>query len=524
MARAQPRACTRGPWKVLLLGAAVLAVSSPAGGDRLPAQAASAPPTTPPPSRQMAEGQATVPNILFILLDDMREDGVMNVPEVLPKTKRWLVDGGTTFTQGFVTSPLCCPERATVWSGRLPHNTEVFDNYTGDNLDRDWITPRYLRDAGYRTALVGKFITDWKFRYVPPHFDDYAAFQGGYVDHSFWVKEPGAADHHTEKAPYTTDYIGEKAAEFIGAYEAADDQPWFMQVAPHAPHSNKVEGKAEGCDLEKAYTWREGDGERPIAPWQPTPAVTVEGGPNGRAEKADKAPFLRGKDFTERCGAVTHEGHMRTLFAADDMVEVMMTALEANGELADTLVIFTSDNGFSWNERGATSKGLPYTEHVKVPFLVRWDGVFPAGAVDSRLVSGEDFLPTYLEAAGSTPPQLGHPLDGRSFLPGAPGRDVKYLEFGPVGRPSPTTYQGHLGIPSWASLRSPAWQYVEYYESHDNSTVHYREYYDLVADPWQLDNLLADGDPANDPDVAGLSAEVHRLWTCAGTTGANPCR
>lgn len=194
---------------VLLIGAALLVVSSPVDEDPLPAQASS----------------ARAPNILFVLLDDMREDGVMNVPEVLPQTKRWLVDGGTTFSQGFVSSPLCCPERATVWSGRLPHNTEVFDNYTGDNLDHDWITPRYLRDAGYRTALVGKFITDWKFRYVPPHFDDYAVFQGGYVDNRFWVKEPGAADHHTERAPYTTDYIGEKAAALIAAYEARDDQP-----------------------------------------------------------------------------------------------------------------------------------------------------------------------------------------------------------------------------------------------------------------------------------------------------------
>ena len=84
--------------------------------------------------------------------------------------------------QAYTTTSLCCPERATIWSGRYEHNHRVVDNESGDNLDRDWISPRYLQDAGYTTALVGKFITDWKFRYEPPHFDQYAAFQGGYID------------------------------------------------------------------------------------------------------------------------------------------------------------------------------------------------------------------------------------------------------------------------------------------------------------------------------------------------------
>src|SRR5688500_5661067 len=127
------------------------------------------------------------PNILFVLLDDARYEGIVDRAGVLPKTKRWLVEGGTNFDRGYATTSLCCPERATIWSGRLPHNHRVFDNATGDNLDRDWISPRYLRDAGYRTALVGKFLTDWVFRYEPPHFDQYAAFQGGYVDAPFRV-------------------------------------------------------------------------------------------------------------------------------------------------------------------------------------------------------------------------------------------------------------------------------------------------------------------------------------------------
>src|SRR4051794_21868677 len=180
------------------------------------------------------------PNILFILMDDMRSDGVMNVPAVLPKTKHWLADAGTTFTNAFTTTSLCCPDRATIWSGRFEHNHGVVDNYSGDNLDRDWIEPRYLQDAGYRTALVGKFITDWNWRYEPPHFDYLAAFQGGYIDARFMVKSPDDAKSHAERAPYSTDWIGEKAASFIGQMDAHDDQPWFMQVSPHAPHQEQT--------------------------------------------------------------------------------------------------------------------------------------------------------------------------------------------------------------------------------------------------------------------------------------------
>src|SRR5581483_47164 len=171
------------------------------------------------------------PNILFILMDDMRSDGVMNNPAVLPKTKHWLADAGTTFTNAFANTSLCWPDRATIWSGRFEHNHGVVDNYSGDNLDHEWIEPRYLHDAGYTTALVGKFITDWNFRYEPPHFDQFAAFQGGYTDSRFMVKDLGDAKRRTETAPYSTDWIGQKAAAYVDGMGRLG-KPWFMQVAP----------------------------------------------------------------------------------------------------------------------------------------------------------------------------------------------------------------------------------------------------------------------------------------------------
>jgi arylsulfatase A-like enzyme len=464
------------------------------------------------------------PNILFFMFDDMRYEGVIDNPAVLPKTKRWLLDGGVNFTQAFTTTPLCCPDRATMWSGLLAHNHGVVDNYAGDNLDRDWIAPRYLRDAGYNTALVGKFITDWNWRYEPPHFDDLAVFQGGYTEPRFMVRNKGDEKIHTERGGYSTEWIGLKAADFIDRFEARDDQqPWFMQVSPHAPHQEQTAPGPDSCNLQKMYTWPAKYDSAPIPPWKPTPAEQIEGGPNGKAEKQDKAPWVRGHNFTHKCGQVTYDGAMKTLMVADDMVDTVMTRLQERGELANTLILLGTDNGYSWNERGMTSKSAPWTEHVQSPLLVRWDGVFPPGTTDERLVGTEDYLPTYLDAAGYTPPQVGHPFDGRSFLPGRPARTEKYLEYGPVLRPSPKGYKGHRGIPAWASLRTKQWQYIEFYEKNNNTDVNWREYYDLVADPWELNNLLADKEPGNDPDVTALSARLQKATGCAGTAGANPC-
>jgi arylsulfatase A-like enzyme len=485
------------------------------------------------------------PNILMILLDDARADGTMDNPAVLPKTKQWLAQGGEVFDNGYATTSLCCPERATLWSGRVLHNNHVFDNYSGDNLDRNWIATRYLQDAGYKTALDGKFITDWQFRYTPPHFDEYTAFQGGYDNVPFWVSDSSATGHHTVTAPYSTDFIGQTAVQYIDGFAQDKSQPWFMQVAPHAPHITNVgdasqssPGCAQGSTpaeydayLHQVYEWPSRYDNVPLPTpdgtmntYTPDPAVQQLGGvssPATQKAKAGEDPYMRNNGFPQSCGALTWEGQQRTLMAVDDMVDGIMTELQKTGELSNTLVLFTSDNGFSFGDRGVTSKGLPYREHVLVPTMARWDGVIAPGSVNHNPIGGEDFLPTYLDAAQYTPPHIQYPFDGRSFLPGRPTRTTKLLEFGPVGIPTPVGYKGHRGIPTWASIRTSTYQYIEWYGS-DNVTVAWREYYDLHSDPWELHNILIDPTMPQ-PDLAALSAQLHQAEHCYGTTGPTAC-
>ena len=211
-------------------------------------------------------------------------------------------------------------------------------------------------------------------------------------------------------------------------------------------------------------------------------------------------------------------GQLRALMSVDEMVGRIFRKLEELGEKRETLAIFTSDNGFLWADHGiggeastAGQKRVPYSASVRVPFFLRWPGRVGAGGTDRRLVGNVDIAPTVLSAAGIAPDPAKPPLDGRSLLDsGRRGRML--LEYWKEpGRP----------IPTWASLRTRRFQYVEYYR--DGRRV-FREYYNLLRDPWQLRNLLADGVPSNDPRIGDLQAKLKQDRTCFGRQGsASPC-
>jgi arylsulfatase A-like enzyme len=434
-----------------------------------------------PPSPHPPDG---APNVLVILTDDQRADTL----DVMDRTRHWLGEGGTTFSHGFATTPLCCPSRSTLFSGRYMHNHGVFDNGEAEKLDQRFTMQRYLGDAGYQTAMVGKFLTGWSARKAPPNFDHFALSNGGYENVTFNV------DGHSRRAAYTTDFLRDQAIEFLGGFEAQDSRPWFLYLAPQAPHDDDDDSFPPAARHEDA----------PIPEFEPGPAAP-------ETDKSDKVPFLRKKKLSLSAAKAAHDGQLRTLLAVDEMIEAVFQRLEATGEADNTLVVFTSDNGYHWGEHGVSSKGLPYNESVRVPFLVRWPERVEAGTVSDRLVGGVDILPTVLEATGTAPPAMGYPLDGRSLLaPG--GREKILLEF----------HTGHRNYPSWASIRNHTTQYVEYYAK-DDRTVTFREHYDLAADPYQLENVLADDDPSNDPDVDALSAELKRHRACQGGTGTSAC-
>jgi arylsulfatase A-like enzyme len=425
---------------------------------------------------------AAHPNVVVIVTDDQRADSL----DVMPKTRAWLGDGGMTFPQAFVATPLCCPSRASIMTGRYAHNHRVRTNRLTPELDHATTMQAALKTAGYQTAISGKFLLYWDLSKPPPNFDHWAI-----VNESDYYGDYYSVDGQRQQVnEYSTDFIAGKALEFLDGFEADDTRPFFLYVATQAPH--------------QPFTPEHDYEAAPVPEWQPSPSVHEE-------DRSDKPDFVQIHRHGEAQARQEREAQLRTLYSVDDLVAAIAGKLAALGEDGDTLVILTSDNGYFWGEHGQKSKSLPYTEGIHVPLLLRFPGRVAPGAVDPRFASVADVAPTVIEAAGATPPVA---MDGTSLL-GPPTRTEQFIEY---------SRDPGFRYPPWASLRDASSQYIEYYE--DDGSIAFREYYDLLADPYEMENLLGDADPANDPDVSARSARLAQLATCTGRaeTGApNPC-
>jgi arylsulfatase A-like enzyme len=428
------------------------------------------------------------PNILIFVTDDQRATETM---WVMPRTRRFFERGGTYYPNAFAVTPLCCPSRATILTGRYAHNTGVWTNGSSGPraLDQATLFPRLLQEAGYRTALVGKFLNSWPLGTRPPHFDRWASGGIPHIDPVFNVNGTVRTVNG-----YTTSAAGLFATRFLHNFEANDAAPWLLYVAPHSPHFPWVPAARHGS--------------RSVGSWSGNPAVL-------ESNRSDKPAYVRRVSYSLAEGRSVRAGQLRMLMSVDDMVGRVFDTLRRLGETRRTLAIFTSDNGYTWTEHGLGGDGgaggqkrTPYTQSIKVPYFLRWPGHVDDGRRDGRITGTVDIAPTVLEAAGVAADAAQPPLDGHSLL-SSERRTRIVLEY---QRDTPR-------VPSWASIRTRRYQYIEYYR---NGRRFFREYYDLRRDPWQLRNLFRDGNPAN-PDVAAIAARLQRDRRCAGTTGARAC-
>jgi arylsulfatase A-like enzyme len=418
------------------------------------------------------------PNVLILITDDQRADSVMDMSAV----QRWFGRGGVTYRNAFATTPLCCPARASIMTGRYAHNHRVLTNHHTARLDHDSTLQHHLRADGYLTAIAGKFLNGWDIRRAPPHFDRYA-IDSPFLTGNGFVRERFNVDGDIRRVGYATTFLERTAVRYLRWFEGRDRRPWLLYVTPYAPHEPAIP--------EARYR------RAPVPRWRPGPAVLER-------DVSDKPPFLSrieslSFDALERFRA----RQLRSLRSVDDLVDRLMRELETLGE-PNTLAVFTTDNGLTYGEHGPFAKRLPYDPSIRVPLLVRWPGQVPPGRIDGRPVAGLDLYPTVLAAAGVPTPDT---IDGRHLWEDPP-RDRIFLEHFYDGEP--------VGIPSWASVRTASSQYIEWYRGEKRI---FAEYYDLRADRGQLRNLLADGDRKLGP----LRRAVKDLRTCEGTTGPDGC-
>ena len=439
-----------------------------------------------PVERVAAQAEDGPPNVLIVITDDQRAGGTLGV---MPHTRQWFAREGTRYVNALATTPTCCPSRASIMTGLYAHNHGVHTSERGqaENMDQLLTLQRYLRRDGYHTAIYGKYLNAWPRAVDPPWFDDWAILSDS-TARAYFKGRWNVNGEVSRLKSYSTRIIERKALRFLKRSEADDEQPWLMFLAPMSPHLPATpHPNHRGIDVPR---------------FEKTPAMLEE-------DRTDKPSEVQEQVVDWKVVREWRRKQLRSLVSVDEMVDALFRRLEKRGEADNTLAIYLSDNGFLWGEHGLSQKIRPYEASAEVPFFVRWPGHVPADAREERLVANVDIAPTVMEAAGVEPE---HPYDGRSILGDPRGRVL--LE--QWKRPD-------RSVPNWAATRGDGYLYVEYY-AEDRLVPAYREYYDLVEDPWELLNLFGDTDPLNDPpDAAELSLRLHQDVVCAGTSGPAAC-
>jgi N-acetylglucosamine-6-sulfatase len=446
---------------------------------------------------QPAQTQAR-PNVLVLLTDDQTLESM----RVLGGVRAELAAGGTTFSRSFVSNPLCCPSRATLYTGQYTHNHGVIGNRSPEGgygrLDKSEWLPVWLQRAGYRTVHIGKFMNrygqDSPPTEVPPGWDEWytSVDPSTYSFTGYQLNENGVVSSFGH---YSTDEYSRRAVDAV-ARLAPSAQPFFLSVAFLAPHSG---GPRETDDPAGLATPMPAPRHRDAFAGEPLPSTPAF----DEADVSDKPTFVRSRPrlSAERQAAMTelYQQELESLLAVDEGIVGVVGALRAAGELDDTLIVFTSDNGFFHGEhRVPYGKVMVYEPSIRVPLILRGPGV-PAGALRRQLVTNADLAPTILDAADARP--AGRTPDGRSLFPLLRDRGLAW------GRE--LLVEGAPGIfaVAYVALRNDRFVYAE----HDNGE---RELYDLRRDPHQLRNVV--GEPAYAPIEGRLAERLAALSSCGG--------
>jgi N-acetylglucosamine-6-sulfatase len=460
----------------------------------------------------LAPAASAAPNVVVIETDDQTAADM----SVMPRTRELIGDAGVTFDDSIVTLSQCCPSRATLLTGRYTHNHGVLSasifNFGGvEFFDPSETLAVWLQRAGYATTLVGKYMNGYGLldqTGVPPGWTEWHGLLGysTYRFYGYTFNHDGQLQKYGFGAEdYQTDEITRLSEEVVRR-RAADERPFFLWTTYVAPHAS-----AQRLDLFRTP---------PGALAHPAPrhrnaffgAALPTNEAFNEADVSDKPAAIRRRMPLKRGQLrrlrIRWQRRAESLLAVDEGVARIVQALRDAGELDDTLLVFTSDNGFILGEhRIVKGKIVPYEASVAVPLLIRGPGV-PHGARRSQLVWNGDLAPTILEAAGARAPW---DPDGASLWPllrdPAAGLDRAVLLEGP---PEPDRARP---IPRFTGVRTDRYLYVEYLNGE-------RELYDVRRDPRQLENLVRK--PRYRPVKQRLARHLEALRDCSGSGCRRP--
>jgi N-acetylglucosamine-6-sulfatase len=432
-------------------------------------------------------------NIIFILSDDHRFDamGFMKSQSFIntPNMDR-LAREGAHLKNAFVTTALCSPSRASILSGLYAHKHKVVDNNNPVSDDIVFF-PQYLQQAGYQTALVGKWHMGGNSDAPQRGFDYWVSFkgQGNYLPTDDGLNVNG---RRVPQKGYVTDELTDYAIDFLKGRKK--DKPFMLYLSHKGVHADFIPA-ARDKGMASAFQF---------VPPKSMDESLHKGAPMWVHNQRNswhgvEFPYHSNLDIGEY-----YKRYAETLFSVDASIGRVLDYLKQENLLASTLIIYMGDNGFQFGEHGLIDKRTAYDASMRVPMLAFCPDIIKAGTVVNEVVANIDIASTILEAAGMKAPSY---MDGRSFLPLLQGKPAENWRTGLLyeyywERNFPQT-------PTMHALMGDQYKYIRYTGIWDTD-----ELYDLQSDPAEINNLI--DSPDHKPVVEKMNKELFDLLESTG--------
>ena len=438
------------------------------------------------------------PNIVVILIDDLRWDelGIARHPFIRTPNIDRIGKEGALFRNAFMTTPLCSPSRASFLTGQYAHTHGIVDNVDRSAASHELVTfPLLLHQTGYETAFIGKWHmgNDDKPR---PGFDRWVSFKGQGTYHDPDINEDGRA---VKPSGYITDILNGYAVEFI---KGRHDKPFLLYLAHKAIHPEVTQNNDGSVNLSDAELFIPAERHRNLyagktIPHRPNYKRAPEGKPALQRQIGNLPALGPGTATRDQ----TILGRQRSLMAIEDGVGEILKALKETGQLDNTILVFTSDNGYFYGEHGlSVERRLAYEESIRLPLLVRYPKAVKAGTIRDEFALNIDLAPTLLELAGVAVPRT---MQGRSLVALLSGKRRAWRDSFLIEYYSDKVFP-RIAQMGYKAVRNGRWKYVHYLELEGMD-----ELYDLKADPYEIKNLIHQ--PGAKKALAEMKQELARL-------------
>jgi N-acetylglucosamine-6-sulfatase len=429
----------------------------------------------------IGQGRQVRPNIVFILVDDLRWDelGIAGHPYVKTPNIDRIGKEGVYFRNAFTTTPLCSPSRASFLTGQYANTHGITDNVDRSPASHKLVTfPLLLQRAGYATAFIGKWHmgNDDTAR---PGFDRWVSFkgQGTYLDPD--INEDGRA---VKPSGYITDILNGYAVDFI---KRPRDKPFLLWLAHKAIHPEVTQNNDGSVNLADAERFI--PAERHFRLYE---GAKIPHRPNYKRPPEGKPALLRAIGNLPPLGPQTATrdesilGRQRTIAAIDEGVGDILKALKETGHLENTVIVFTGDNGYFYGEHGlSVERRLAYEESIRIPLLIRYPKTIKRGTFRDELALNIDIAPTLIELAGVN---NGGKMQGHSLVPLLNGKRPTWRDAFLIEYYSDKVFPRMLTM-GYKAVRNERWKYIHYLELDGMN-----ELYDLKMDPYELKNKISD--------------------------------